>query len=91
VVVAVNLAVATLPEVGSEPVQPPVAVQEVALVDDQVRVVLLPLATEVAAAVKVTVGADVPPTGAATVVDCEATATLTDFEVEPPLPVQDKL
>lgn len=78
-VVAVNLAVTRLPEVGSEPVQPPVAVQEVALVDDQVKVVLLPLATEVAAALKVTVGT------------AGETVTAAVCEAAPPAPVQDRI
>lgn len=69
-----------VPEVASVPVQPPVAVQEVALVDDQVKVTLPLYAMELAEAVKATVGA-----GGA------LTATLADCEAVPPVPVQDKL
>ena len=64
------------PAVATEPDQPPEAVQAVALVDDQVKVELPPLATLVGLALKETLGglADM-----VTVADCEA---------EPPAPVQ---
>ncbi len=46
-VVAVSAAVACEPLVGSEPVQPPDAAHDVALVDDHVKVEVAPLATVV--------------------------------------------
>jgi hypothetical protein len=58
------------------PDQAPVAVQDVALVADQVRVELLPLATLLGLAVKVTVGAG------------EVTETVVDCDALPPAPVQ---
>ena len=58
------------------PDQPPEAVQDVALVDVQVRVELAPLATEAGLAVKVTVGV-----GA-------VTETVADWVAVPPPPVQ---
>jgi hypothetical protein len=58
------------------PDQPPVAVQEVALVEDQVSVALLPLATVLGLALKLTVGA-----GA-------VTDTVADWLALPPVPVQ---
>ena len=58
------------------PDQPPEAVHEVALVDVQVRVELLPLATDPGLAVNVTVGV-----GA-------VTETVADCVALPPLPVQ---
>lgn len=76
------------------PVQPPVAVQDVALVDDQLKVTLPLYAIVGDEAVKVTVGAGVTgATGAAAVTGTAfgATATVTDFERLPPVPVQDKL
>ena len=48
------------PDVAFVPVQPPEAVQEVALVEDHVRVELPPLLTLVGLAEIVTVGAGVP-------------------------------
>ncbi len=57
------------------PDQAPEAVQEVALVADQASVELLPLATVLGLAVKVTVGAG------------EVTDTVADCDALPPLPV----
>jgi hypothetical protein len=73
----VRAAVDCEPLVALVPDQAPEAVQEVALVADQVRVELAPLATVLGAALKLTVGA-----GAVTetVADCVA--------LPPPLPVQ---
>lgn len=65
-----------LPLVALAPDQPPLAVQLVALVLDQVKVELDPVVIWVGLAVSVTVGF-----GAATV-------TVTFSEVEPPAPVQ---
>jgi hypothetical protein len=64
------------PAVGSEPLQPPDAVQAVALVDDQVNADVAPLFTVVGFAVRVTAGA-----GA-------VTDTVADCAALPPLPVQ---
>jgi hypothetical protein len=64
------------PLVASLPDQPPEAVQAVALVEDQLSVVLLPLVTVLGAALKVTVGAG------------EVTETVADWAAEPPGPVQ---
>jgi hypothetical protein len=75
-VVADSAAVAVEPLVAFDPVQPPDAVQAVALVDDQVNSEVAPLATVVGLALKVTVGAAL------------VTATVTDCEALPPLPVQ---
>ena len=58
------------------PDQAPEAVHEVALVDDQLNVELLPLATVLGLAAKVTVGAG------------EVTDTVADCAELPPLPVQ---
>jgi hypothetical protein len=58
------------------PFQPPEAVQEVALVDDQLNVEALPLATVLGLSVSVTVGA-----GA-------VTDTVADCVALPPVPVQ---
>ena len=55
-VVAVRAEVLAEPLVGSDPVQPPDAVQDVALVADQVREEAAPLATVVGLAVSVMVG-----------------------------------
>jgi hypothetical protein len=49
--------VLSLPEIALLPLHPPEAVHDVALVDDQVKVLLDPLLTEVGAADKLTVGA----------------------------------
>jgi hypothetical protein len=72
----VSAPVAFEPAVASVPDQPPEAVQAVALVDDQVRVELPPLATLAGLALIETLGA-----GAETV-------TVTDCAAEPPVPVQ---
>jgi len=58
------------------PDQAPDAVHEVALVADQVRVELPPLATVLGLAAKVTVGVG------------EVTVTVADCDAFPPLPVQ---
>ena len=65
------------PLMGRLPDQAPEAVQAVALVDDQVRTALPPLATVLGLAPKLTVGAGFALT--VTVVDCTAL---------PPLPLQ---
>ena len=64
-----------MPLVALVPLQPPVAVHEVALVELQVNVEAVPLATEVGFAVSVTVGAGTTVT--------VAVATL----LVPPVPV----
>jgi hypothetical protein len=64
------------PLVASLPDQAPEAVQEVAWVADQLRVELLPLATVLGLAVKLTVGAG------------EVTDTVTDCAALPPAPLQ---
>jgi hypothetical protein len=56
-VVAVNAAVLAEPLVALEPLQPPVAAQEVALVDDHVSVEAAPLATVLGLPDSVTAGA----------------------------------
>jgi hypothetical protein len=55
-VVALSAPVVVEPLVASLPLQPPDAVQEVALVEDQVNVELPPLATLVGAALSETLG-----------------------------------
>ena len=75
-VVALNAGVLVEPLTGSEPLQPPEAVQEVALVEVQVNVELLPLATVLGLAERVTAGAVV------------FTETVADWDALPPLPVQ---
>jgi hypothetical protein len=74
--VALSAPVAFEPAVATVPDQPPEALQEVALVDDQVRVELAPLAILAGLALMETLGA-----GAETV-------TVTDCAAEPPVPVQ---
>jgi hypothetical protein len=64
------------PVAALAPDQAPDATQDVALVADQVNVELLPLATVLGAADKVTVGAGV------------VTETVADWVALPPLPVQ---
>ena len=59
------------------PVQPPEAVQEVALMDVQLSVEALPLATVPGLAVKLTVGA------------AAVTETVTDCVALPPVPAQE--
>jgi hypothetical protein len=73
--VAVRAPVDWLPDVALVPDQPPEAVQEVALVEDQVSVEAPPLATDVGFAVSDTVGTPV-------------TVTLADTLALPPAPVQ---
>jgi hypothetical protein len=75
-VVAVSAGVVCEPAVASEPLQPPEAVQAVALVDDQVNADVAPLFTVVGFAVKVTAGAGV------------VTETVADCAALPPAPVQ---
>ena len=74
---AVSGPVVCVPPVGAlAPDQAPNAVQDVALVADQVSMELLPLATVLGAADKLTVGAGV------------VTETVADWVALPPLPVQ---
>jgi hypothetical protein len=61
-VLAVSAAVLWLPLVALAPLQPPEAVQDVALVELHMSAEILPLATEVGFAVKVTVGAGITVT-----------------------------
>jgi hypothetical protein len=75
-VVAVTAAVPADPLVPSLPFQPPEALHEVALLDDQVKVALPPLLTVEGFALNVTVGV------------AFATATVADCEAVPPLPWQ---
>lgn len=75
-VAEVKLPVLRVPLVASEPLQPPLAAQDVALVDDHVSVDAAPFATVVGLADNVTVGA-----GAFTV-------TVADWDALPPAPVQ---
>jgi hypothetical protein len=75
-VVALMAPVAFVPLVASEPLQPPDAVQAVALVADQVNVALPPLATLAALVLSETLGG---MTDTVTVADCDA---------EPPVPLQ---
>ncbi len=70
---------ARLPDVASLPVHAPLAVQAVALVDDQLSVALLPRVIDVGETASVTVGA-----GACTVSTAEALLL-------PPVPVQVKV
>ena len=56
-VVALKAPVLAVPESGTEPLKPPEAEHEVALVDDHVSVLLPPLVTEVGDADNDTVGA----------------------------------
>jgi hypothetical protein len=64
------------PETPLVPVQPPLAVQAVALVADQVKVELLPLATVLGLLAKLMVGA------------AALTDTVADCAAVPPWPVQ---
>ena len=75
-VAAVKPAVVRLPLVASDPLQPPDAEHELALVEDQVRVEAAPLAIVVGLADRVTVGAGV------------FTVTVADWAAVPPVPVQ---
>jgi hypothetical protein len=74
-VVAVSGAVLIEPLIGSDPVHPPEAVQEVALVDDQLNVDVAPLTIVLGLADKVMAGAGV------------VTDTVADCVALPPLPV----
>jgi hypothetical protein len=74
--VAVRAAVVWEPAVAFEPLQPPEAVQAVALVDDQVNADVAPLLTVAGFAVRVTAGAGV------------VTDTIADCAALPPLPLQ---
>jgi hypothetical protein len=78
-VVAVRAGVVCEPAVASAPLQPPEAVQAVALVDDHVNAEVAPLLMVVGFAVRVTAGA-----GA-------VTDTVADCAALPPLPVQVKV
>jgi hypothetical protein len=69
VVVALRAAVRKVPLVFSAPPQPPEAVHEVALVEDQVKVEVPPLPTEIGFALKVIVG---NPARTDTTADCDA-------------------
>jgi len=71
--VALSAPVLALPLVGSLPLQPPEAVQLVALLEDQLRVAVPPLLTVAGFALRLTVG------GAATL-------TVTDWVAFPPGP-----
>jgi hypothetical protein len=62
--------------VASEPLQPPDAAQEVAFVEDQLKVEVAPLATVVGLALSDTVGAG------------GVTVTVADWAALPPAPVQ---
>jgi hypothetical protein len=64
------------PAIDLNPVQPPDAEQEVALVEPQVSFAAAPAATELGLAVRVTVGAE------------DFTDTVADCAALPPLPVQ---
>jgi hypothetical protein len=75
-VVAVRVGVVWEPAVASAPLQPPEAVQPVALLDDHVNADVAPLFTVVGFAVRVTAGAGV------------VTETVADCAALPPLPVQ---
>ena len=66
------------PEVERAPLQPPEAVQPVALVDDQFSVAAAPLATLVGVAVSVTVGAG----------GVDVTVTVAEALALPPAPLQ---
>ena len=81
IVVALSAPVDWLPEVALVPVQPPEAVQDVALVDDHVSIELLPAFTAVGFAASVTVGAGGAP----------ATVTVTLCCAVPPPPVHCRL
>lgn len=75
---AVSAPLLAEPEVARLPLHAPLAVHEVASLDDHVRVVVPPLATLVGLAVNVTRGAGAPA----------VTETVTDLETLPPLPWQ---
>jgi len=73
---AVSAAVGCEPLAANVPLQPPEAVQEVALLDDQVNVVLPPDGTVLGLALIEAVGGALDR------------ATVTDWDPEPPAPVQ---
>ena len=75
-VVAVRAAVVCEPAVATAPLQPPEAVQAVALVDDQVSADVAPLLIVAGFAVRVTEGAGV------------VTDTIADCAALPPVPLQ---
>jgi hypothetical protein len=75
-VVAVRACVVCEPVVASEPLQPPEAVQAVALVDDHAKDDVAPLLTVAGLAARVTVGAG------------DVTDTVADCAALPPLPLQ---
>ena len=75
-VLAVNAPVDCDPLTGKAPLQPPLAVHEVALAADQVRVELLPEVMALGPALKVTVGAPAE------------TVTVTAWLALPPGPLQ---
>ena len=75
-VVAVRAAVVFEPVIGSEPLQPPDALQDVALVAVQVSFEVAPLLTVLGLAANVTAGGLL------------VTETDADFVVLPPVPVQ---
>ena len=75
-VVALSAGVVCEPAVASAPLQPPKAVQAVALVEDQVSADVAPLLTVAGFAVRVTAGAGV------------VTDTVADCAALPPLPLQ---
>ena len=75
-VVAVRAAVVCVPVVASAPLQPPEALQAVALVDDQLSADVAPLLTVAGFAVRVTAGVGV------------VTETIADCAALPPLPLQ---
>ena len=77
-VAAVSALVLAEPDVGREPLQAPLAVHELASLEDHVRDDVPPLATEVGVAESVSVGAGV----------AALTLTVTDREALPPVPVQ---
>jgi hypothetical protein len=82
VLLLLSAAVWKLPEVGCAPLHAPLAVQLVALVDAQLRVLLLLLATLVELALSVTVGAGV----------LFETVTVTDCDCEvPPVPAHESV
>jgi hypothetical protein len=77
-VVCVSAAVTCVPDVNLDPLHPPDAVHDVALVEDQFRVALPPCATWAGVAEIVTVG-----TGGVAL-----TATVAVCDAVPPAPVQ---
>ena len=84
VVVAVRAPNVWLPEVDFAPLQPPAAAQAVALALDQDNTELPPEAMAVGLAFRVTVGVGGGGGGG----ELLATATLSDFTIEPLLPTQ---